>query len=126
MEGEGWQVAVLKDIPPVKADWPSEWKSVRHHLGISAFGINAVSKGAGETLTPEHDELASNQQEVFFVHEGEATAILDGHEVIVRTGEIVAVEPRVKRSFVARVTPTTLLVVGSPVGAAYELPDWEQ
>lgn len=87
MEDEGWQVAVLKEIPPVKPDWPSEWKSVRHHLGISAFGINAVSN---------------------------------------RAGEIVAVEPQVKRSFVARVTPTTLLIVGSPVGAAYELPGWEQ
>jgi len=126
MKGDGWQVAVVKDIPPVKADWPQEWKSVRHHLGISAFGINAVSKATGETLTPAHDELESNQQEVFFVHEGEATAILDGHEVIVRTGEIVAVEPHVTRSFVARATPTTLLIVGAPVGAAYELPGWEQ
>ena len=45
--GNGWQVAVVKEIPPVKPDWPAEWKSVRHHLGITAFGINAVSKGSG-------------------------------------------------------------------------------
>jgi len=124
--GKGWQVAVVKDVPPVKADWPPEWKSVRHHLGITAFGINAVSKGSGESLIPEHDETESNQQEVFFVHEGEAVATLDGESVTLGAGEIVAVEPHVKRSFVANATPTTLLAIGAPVGAAYELPGWEQ
>ena len=59
------------EIPPVKPDWPATWKSVRHHFGISAFGINAVTKDAGNVLIPEHDERSSGQEELYFVHAGE-------------------------------------------------------
>ena len=41
-EGTGWKIADVDEIPPVKPDWPATWKSVRHHFGISAFGINAA------------------------------------------------------------------------------------
>ena len=57
-------------IPPVKPDWPATWKSVRHHFGITAFGINAVTKDAGNVLIPEHDEAESGQEEIYFVHAG--------------------------------------------------------
>ena len=42
--GTGWKSTSVHEIPPVKPDWPATWKSVRHHFGITAFGINAVSK----------------------------------------------------------------------------------
>ena len=63
-QGTGWQVAQIDEIPPVKADWPATWKSVRHFFGITAFGVNAVTKDAGNVLIPEHDETASGQQEL--------------------------------------------------------------
>ena len=94
-----WQVADVKEIPPVKEDWPATWKSIRHYFGITAFGINAVSKDAGNVLIPEHDENQSNQQEVYFVHEGEAKATLDGEEVNMPAGWAVALEPGVKRTY---------------------------
>ena len=122
----GWQVAALEEIPPVKPDWPASWKSVRHHLGITAFGINAVTKGSGENLIPEHDESASGQQEVFFVHQGAVDATLDGETLRLEAGAFVAVEPATRRQFDAAASPTTLIAVGSPVGRAYELPGWEQ
>ena len=37
--GEGWKAAAIDDIPPVKSDWPATWKSMRHHFGITAFGV---------------------------------------------------------------------------------------
>ena len=55
-EGTGWKAADINEIPPVKPDWPATWKSVRHYFGISAFGVNAVTKDAGNVLIPEHDE----------------------------------------------------------------------
>jgi uncharacterized cupin superfamily protein len=121
-----WQVADVKEIPPVKEDWPATWKSIRHYFGITAFGINAVSKDAGNVLIPEHDENQSNQQEVYFVHEGEAKATLDGEEVNMPAGWAVALEPGVKRKFEAVASPTTLLCIGSPVGKPYEIADWEK
>ena len=70
-KGAGWQIDEVNEIPPVKPDWPATWKSVRHHFGITAFGVNAVTKDAGKVLIPEHDEAESGQQELYFVHAGE-------------------------------------------------------
>jgi uncharacterized cupin superfamily protein len=124
--GTGWKTANVHEIPPFKPDWPATWKSVRHHFGITAFGINAVSKDAGNVLIPEHDETASGQQEIFFVHEGEAVATLDGEEVRCAAGTFVAVEPGTKRKLEAAASPTTVVVVGAPVGRAYEVGPWEK
>src|SRR5207237_10429211 len=75
---------------------------------------------------PEHDGTASGQQEIFFVHEGEAVATLDGEEVRAPAGTFVAVEPGTRRKFEAAVSPTTVVVVGSCPGKAYEVGPWEQ
>ena len=124
--GTGWKTASVHEIPPVKPDWPATWKSIRHHCGITAFGINGVTKDAGNVLTPEHDETASGQQEVFFVHEGEVLATLDGEEVRVPAGSIIFCEPGTKRKIEATASPTTMLIIGAPVGRAYEIGPWEQ
>jgi mannose-6-phosphate isomerase-like protein (cupin superfamily) len=124
--GTGWKAASVHEIPPVKPDWPATWKSVRHHFGITAFGINAVSKDAGNVLIPEHDESESGQQEIFFVHEGEAVATLGGEQVRAPAGTFVAVEPGTTRKFEAASSPTTILVVGSSPGKPYEVGSWEK
>jgi hypothetical protein len=38
---------------------------------------------------------------------------------------MVAVDPAVKRMFESAASPTTLIVIGAPVGAAYEVGAWE-
>src|SRR5436853_3736931 len=91
--GSGWKTAAVNEIPPVKPDWPQTWKSVRHHFGITAFGINAVTKDAGNVLIPEHDESESGQQEIYFVHAGEARATLDGAATRVGAGGFSGIEP---------------------------------
>src|SRR3954471_25051162 len=93
----GGGISEVDEIPPVKPDWPATWKSVRHHFEITAFGINAVSKDAGNVLIPEHDETESGQQEIFFVHQGEALATLDGEEVRAPAGTFIACEPGTRR-----------------------------
>jgi uncharacterized cupin superfamily protein len=123
---KGWQVAALDEIPPVKPDWPATWKSVRHHFGITAFGINAVTKDEGNLLIPEHDELESGQQELYFVHAGEVKATLDGEEIRVPAGSAVHCEPGAKRKFESTASPTTLIVIGGTPGAVYEVGAWEK
>ena len=122
----GWQVAGVNEIPPVKPDWPATWKSVRHHFGITAFGVNAVTKDAGNVLIPEHDEAESGQQELYFVHAGAVTATLDGESMQVPEGGLIAVEPSVTRKIESTVSPTTLICVGATPGAAYKVGDWEK
>ncbi len=124
-KGGGWQVAAVNEIPPVKPDWPATWKSVRHHFGITAFGVNAVTKDAGNVLIPEHDESRSGQQELYFVHAGAVTATLDGETVAVPEGGMISVAPEVTRTIESTASPTTLLCVGATPGAAYEIGAWE-
>ena len=121
-----WQLAAIDDIPPAKDDWPATWKSVRHHFGITSFGINAVTKDEGNVLIPEHDETESGQEELYFVHRGEALAKLDGEEVRVPAGTAVSCPPAVKRKFEAAASPTTLIVVGGTPGQAFEVGSWER
>jgi mannose-6-phosphate isomerase-like protein (cupin superfamily) len=123
---DGWKVAAIDDIPPVKADWPTTWKSVRHHFGITAFGINAVTKDEGNVLIPEHHHAGTGEQEIYIIQRGAATATLDGTEVSVPAGGAVAVEGAVRRKFEAVESPTTLIVVGAIPGKAYEVGAWER
>ena len=125
-QGEGWKAAVIDEIPPVKANWPVTWKSVRHHFGITAFGINAVTKDAGNVLIPEHHHGDTGEQEIYIVQRGAAKATLDGTEVPVPAGACVAVEGPVHRKFEATESPTTLIVVGAIPGQAYEVGGWER
>ncbi len=126
MAAKSWQLADVNAIPPVKDDWPATWKSVRHHFGITGFGINAVTKDEGNVLIPEHDETASGQQELYFVHAGEVKATLDGEEITVPAGSLVHCEPGAKRKFESTASPTTLIVIGGTPGAAYQVGEWEQ
>ena len=125
-KGNGWEAAAVNEIPPVKPDWPTTWKSVRHHFGITAFGVNAVTKDAGNVLIPEHDESESGQEELYFVHAGAVTATLDGEPVEVPEGGFIAVEPAVRRKIESTASPTTLICVGATPGAAYQVGDWEK
>ena len=125
-KGAGWQIAEVDEIPPVKPDWPASWKSVRHHFGITAFGINAVTKEAGNVLIPEHDEAASGQEELYFVHAGAVVATLDGEQVDVPAGGMISVGPAVRRKIESTASPTTLICVGATPGAAYTVGEWEK
>ena len=125
-EGTGWKIADVDEIPPVKPDWPATWKSVRHHFGISAFGINAVTKDAGKIADPRARRALVGQEEVYFVHAGEVRATLDGEAVTVPAGGMVSVGPAVTRKLEATASPTTLVVVGATPGKAYEIGDWEK
>jgi mannose-6-phosphate isomerase-like protein (cupin superfamily) len=121
-----WRAAHVDEIPPIKPDWPSTWKSIRHHFGITAFGVNAVTKDAGAVLIPEHDEAESGQEEVYFVHAGAVRATFDGEELDAGPGTVIAVEPAVRRRFESTASPTTLLCIGGTPGRAYEVGDWER
>jgi quercetin dioxygenase-like cupin family protein len=120
-----WGTANVNEIPPVKDDWPATWKSVRHHFGVTGFGVNAVTKDAGNVLIPEHDETESGQQELYFVHAGEVKATLDGEEVTVPAGSFVSCEPEAKRKFESTASPTTLIVIGGTPGKPYKVGPWE-
>src|SRR6185295_6662299 len=81
------------------------WRPVRHHLGITSFGINAwTAREAGDRIINEHDEadleadVEGRQEELYFVQEGHARFVLDDQPVDAPTGTLVHVQPGVKRT----------------------------
>lgn len=124
MTNKGWSLEHIDDVPPMKDTFQKGWKSVRWHLDIESFGANASTRNKGESLTPVHDELKENQDELFVVLEGTAEFILDGKKVKAPAGSLLAVKPHVKRGATALQDKTTILIIGSPIGKVYTPPSW--
>lgn len=123
----------LDDIPtPVPPEPDSfEWKPIRHHLGIRAFGVNAgVASRAGDRVVEEHTELeggAAGHEELYFVVRGRARFSIDGEEVDAPAGSLVFVpDPATRRSAKAEEPGTAVLYIGAKRGEAFKVSPWER
>ena len=121
------------EIPPVKETGPgeAEWKPVRHHFGIRAFGVNAyVARGQGEEIVPEHtevDDSGTKHEELFFVSNGDVTFTIGEETLEAPAGTLVFVpDPEVKRSAVARTPGATVLAIGAEPGKPFTPSPWER
>jgi hypothetical protein len=110
------------------SDGRCPWRPVRHHFGITSFGINTwTAKEAGDRLINEHDEadVADGSEELYLVQQGRATFELDGERVDAPAGTFVFVPPPVKRTAFAEEPGTTIVAVGGVPGKPYEVSGWE-
>jgi len=122
----GYNVARLEEIDEVD-DGRCPFRPVRHHFGISSFGVNAwTAKAAGDRIINEHDEGEDDaQEELYLVQTGRARFELDGEQVDVPAGTFVFVRPGVKRTAFAEEPETTLLALGGSPGKVYEASGFE-
>jgi hypothetical protein len=111
-----WQVARLDEIERRGRDIP-----VREHLGIKAFGINALTPGEDGTLINDHDEAGSGQEELYIVLDGKATFEVDGETFDATAGTFVFVRPESRRKATG---DGTVLALGGKPGEAYQAIDW--
>jgi tetratricopeptide (TPR) repeat protein len=119
-----YEVAHLDEIEETN-DGRSPWRPVRHHFGITSFGVNAwTGHNAGDRIINEHDEADENE-ELYLVHQGRATFELDGERVDAPAGALVFARPGVKRTAFAEEPETTILALGGTPGEAYEPDGWE-
>ena len=127
------KVARLDEIPtPVtpESGW-YEWKPIRHHLGIRAFGVNAgIARSVGDWVVEDHTELqpnAAGHEELYFVVRGRARFNVDGEEVDAPGGTLVFVpDPGSRRSAKALAPGTTVLYIGARRGVAFDVSAWER
>jgi len=122
----GYAVAQLDEIKEIEyGHWP--WRPIRHHFGITAFGVNAwTAREVGDRIISEHDESEPGAaEELYLVTRGSATFELDGDQVPAPAGTLVYAPPGVKRTAVADEPGTTILAIGAPPGEAYEPDGWE-
>ena len=108
-------------------DTGADWITLRHQLGVTAFGINAWrAPEPGLQVIVDHDEADSLHQEVYVVVAGEATFTIDGQEVDAPTGTVIFVEdPSLARVGVAKQPGTTVLAIGAHPGRIFTPSTWE-
>jgi hypothetical protein len=130
----GVVTAHLDDIKPIVFDSDAEpdWKPVRHHLGIGAFGVNAwVAAAPGDQAIERHDEAPADggtngHEELYAVLRGEARFTVDGDEIAAPAGTLVFIgDPGLVREAVATAPDTVVLAIGAARGGAFEPSDWE-
>ena len=119
-----YRVAHLDEIGEI-SDGREPWRPVRHHFGITSFGVDIwTGRKAGDRIINEHDEEGEDE-ELYFVSSGRARFELDGERVDAPAGTFVFVRPGVKRTAFAEEPGTTILAVGGTPGKAYEPRGWE-
>jgi uncharacterized cupin superfamily protein len=100
------------------------WRLVRRTLGLEAFGINLVDVPPGEQI-PEHDELARDQEEVFFVLSGSATLVVDGEDHPAPAGTLARLDPEHKRTVRNDGAETaSVLIASAPRNSGYAPMEW--
>jgi tetratricopeptide (TPR) repeat protein len=118
-------VAHLDEIDEM-TDGRAPWRPIRHHLGITSFGVNAFTgRDAGDRIINEHDETNDLSEELYIVQRGHATFELDGDRVDAPTGTLVFARPGVKRTAFAEQPGTTIIALGGTPGKAYEPQGYE-
>ena len=126
---EPWVVKRIEDIGEVEVGGQARWYPIRSELGITAFGINAWRAAeAGETMIGEHDELgedSSGHEELYLVLAGRASFTVGGETFDAPAGQLVFVDPKVKRAATAEEPGTVVLVVGGKRGEAFSISSWE-
>jgi mannose-6-phosphate isomerase-like protein (cupin superfamily) len=119
----GYAVARLEDIQEIRDGLAC--RPVRHHFGLTSFGVNAwTGVAAGDRILNEHDE-ADDAEELYLVHTGRARFELDGEQVDAPAGTFVFAPPGVRRTAFAEEPGTTILVVGGRPGEAWQPDGWE-
>jgi hypothetical protein len=122
----GYAVAHLDDIDEW-SDAGCHYRPIRHHLGITAFGVTAwTARAAGDLVINEHDEDdPSADQELFLVLRGHAVFELDGDRIDAPAGTLVSAPPRTKRTASAKQDGTTIIALEGTPGQAYQPRGWE-
>jgi tetratricopeptide (TPR) repeat protein len=122
----GYAVAHLDAIDEIN-DGREPWRPVRHHFGITGFGVNTwTARDAGDRIINEHDESEPDaNEELYLVLRGRAVFELDGDRVVAPAGTFVFARPGVKRTAFAEEPETTILALGGTPGKAYEPDGWE-
>jgi len=121
-----YTVAHLDEIDE-RDDGRCPYRPVRHHLGITAFGVNTwTARAAGDRIINEHNESEPDaNEELYLVMTGRARFELDGDQVDAPAGTFVFARPGVKRTAFAEEAGTTVVALGGTPGKAYAPDGWE-
>ena len=105
--------------------WPY-WAPIRHHLGITTFGINAWRGVSGDEVIKRHEESESASPELYVVMSGRATFTIGDDEVDAPAGTLVYItDPSVERVAFAQEDGTVVLSVGAGPEGSFTHSGWD-
>lgn len=121
MSVDGYAVAHVDEIAELD-DGRAPMRAVRHHFGITAFGVNAwIAREPGARVINEHDEAEpDSNEELYLVLRGRASFEVDGEQFDAVAGTFVFVRPGVKRTAFGAEAGTTIIAVGAVAGKPSE------
>jgi hypothetical protein len=120
-----YDIARLDDIG-LSSDGPCRYRPIRHHLGITSFGVTAwVGTAEGDPIINEYDEDSQPAEELFLVVTGRAIFDIDGEQIVADPGTLIVTEPGTQRTAVAAEPATTILSFDGTPGKAYDATGWE-
>jgi hypothetical protein len=120
-----YAIARLDEIDTL-ADGGYHYRPVRHHFGITSFGVTAwVGAAAGDPIINEYDEESQPTEELFVVVSGRAVFEVEGETLEAPTGTLVFTPPGTRRTAVAAEPATTILAMDGTPGKAYDATGWE-
>jgi tetratricopeptide (TPR) repeat protein len=122
----GYAVAHVDEIEEID-DGRAPMRAVRHHFGITSFGVNAwIARQAGDRIVNEHDESEpDSQEELYLVLRGRASFEVGDEKVDAPAGTFVFVQPGVRRTAFGQEAGTTIVAFGGVPGKPYEAGGWE-
>jgi mannose-6-phosphate isomerase-like protein (cupin superfamily) len=124
----GFKTLSLDTAPTTRdEDTGADWITLRHQLGVTAFGVNAWrAPEAGLQVIVDHDETDSLHQEVYVVVAGHAAFTIDGETIDAPAGTVIFIEdPTLQRVGIAKEPGTTVLAIGAEPGRIFTPSTWE-
>jgi uncharacterized cupin superfamily protein len=120
----GYRTARLDEITAEK--WPY-WAPVRHHFGITSFGVNAWRGNAGDRVITPHDHEENDEPELYVVISGAATFEIGGDTTDAEAVTFVWVDdPKAERVAHATADGTVVLSIGAgKPGETYSPAGWD-
>lgn len=118
-----WSAAPLDEI--AAEQWPY-WAPIRHHFGITTFGVNAWRGADGDEVIKRHDESESGSPELYLVLSGRAAFTVGGDDVDAPAGMLVYIsDPGVERVAFAKADGTVVLSIGAGREGEFTHPGWD-
>ncbi|MGE5858398.1 MAG: cupin domain-containing protein [Solirubrobacterales bacterium] len=121
---DGYTIKRIDQFEEVEGSGGATWRLARKTLGAKSFGFNVVDIEAGGQI-PAHDHAADNQEEVYFILDGQASIVADGDEHDAPAGTFCRFAPEVNRTIRNDSDgPVRALLIGVPVESGYKQMPW--
>jgi uncharacterized cupin superfamily protein len=104
----------ILQLASLQPDEENFFQTLRRDLGVTSFGINAITLAPRKRLRVH---LHEHQEEVYLVVEGELTLIVEGEPHVLGVGDLARVAPQARRQLT---NPSAARTVVLALGGAGE------